>query len=86
MFVSEPPHDLQVTGEVIGKLEMILLSHPDRPPQPSELSAQTLPQSFTLGNILAPKPHAALELSCLPGPCILRSSPLTYHPALTHHS
>lgn len=59
---------------------------PLTPPQPSELSAQTLPQSSTLRNTLVPKPHAALGLSCPPDPCIQRTLPLTYHPALTHHS
>lgn len=38
----EPPHGLQVTREVTGQLETLLLSCPDLV-IPTEMSAQTLP-------------------------------------------
>lgn len=71
----EPPHGLQVTREVTGQLETLLLSCPDLV-IPTEMSAQTLPQSPRLGSSLVPKPHEAPGLSRLPDASLQTSLPL----------
>lgn len=72
MLISELRHDLQVTGEVPGQLETLLLFHPE-PIIPTELSALCLPQSPRPGSSLVPKPHLALGPSHLPDPSLTAS-------------